>query len=291
MLKINQYGRSPIARKLLFITVSVSTLIALIITLIQLAHDYYQDIKRIETTIEQIRITNVPSLVVSLWDVDHIQTGIQLKSLMKIPEVKFVQVIPHQTSPISYGDNLEKGFFVKNYSFKLAKKSKNDSTETDLGILNVTYNLKSIYIKLAEKLGLIFFLNCLKTLTVSFIILFVFWKLVTSHLINITEQLNQHRRLITDSDDSIISDPDSQGEISSLVKSINKLYSYLKENKTSKNLNDEDAIVSTEFLADYCLVQSANEKNMSRSLIIRLNGEITKLLTEFEDSKKKQPDN
>ncbi|MDE1465425.1 hypothetical protein [Spartinivicinus poritis] len=282
----NKYGRSPIARKLLFITVGVSTFIALLITLIQLAHDYYQDIKRLETTVEQIKITNVPSIAISLWDVDYIQTKIQLQSLMKIPEVKFVKITSTQTSEMNYGTETKNDFFIRTYKFNLTRESEDKSTVTDLGTLDVVYDLKPIYINLARKLGIIFFLNCLKTLTVSFVILFVFWRLVTSHLVKITEQLSQYNTLAPNQETNIVSDADCQGEISSLIDSINKLYSCLKQsNKNNSNDKTTDTL-NTEFLADYCLITSPYESNMSRSLILRLNSEITRLLAEFDESKK-----
>lgn len=284
MLSINKYSHSPIARKLLFITIGISTLIALLITIIQLTHDYYQNVQRIENTLQQIKIANIPSIVVSIWDLDHKQVKTQLQSLMKIPEVKRVEVLQEKYEPISYGTFSDNDYFLKIYSFELIGTLKDGAKQTKLGMLNITYDFGPIYIGLIEKLALIFFLNCLKTLTVSFIILFFFWKLVTSHIVNITEQIGQYKDVLSNKKYIILNDQDSLGEIGSLIHSINKLYSYIADtNKSAAKSKLSIKSVESEFIADYNLLLPACDKNLARSLIIKINKELTLLLKEVKD--------
>lgn len=280
---LKKYSHSPIARKLLFITIGVSTLIALIITISQLVYDYYQDIQRIENTLQQIKIASVPSIVVSLWNLDDEQVKVQLQSLMKIPEVIRVEIEQPKKDSINYGEIIDDSFFFKKYGFKLIF-TRDDSTEVSLGMLNVAYDFKNIYMGLLEKLVFIFLLNCVKTLAVSFVLLFVFWRLVTSHIINISDQLNKHKETLLNKDSTVLNDQSGLGEIDILIKSINKLYSSVVDvkvsNENEKNKEERAEILKDEFMADYSLLLASKEKNLSYSLINRIIDELSNVLSD-----------
>ncbi|MCX4029323.1 hypothetical protein H0A36_19270 [Endozoicomonas sp. SM1973] len=283
-----KYGRSPIARKLLFITIGVSTLIAFIITISQLVYDYYQDIQRIERTLQQIKIASVPSIVVSLWNLDDEQVKVQLQSLLKVSEVIRVEVnIPNKKSVV-YGEEASEDFFLKKYDFELLY-TRDDSTEISLGVLRVFYDFENIYIGLLEKLVFIFLLNCLKTLAVSFVILFVFWKLVTNHIVNISDQLDRHKEILLNKELVVLTDQENLGEINTLINSINKLCNYVIDVKTVEEeqkqaQEDKPKLLKDEYIADYGLLQAKHEKNFARSVVFRVNNELANILNDCENN-------
>ncbi|WP_163833567.1 hypothetical protein [Spartinivicinus ruber] len=284
---LKKYGRSPIARKLLFITIGVSTLIAFIITISQLVYDYYQDIQRIERTLQQIKIASVPSIVVSLWNLDDEQVKVQLQSLMKIPEVIRVKIEIPKKEAIIHGEIPKERFFVKQYDFALVY-TRDDSTQVDLGILKVSYDFESIYFGLLEKLVFIFLLNCLKTLAVSFVILFVFWKLVTNHLVSISEQLDRHKELLLSEEKIVLSDQESLGEINTLINSINKLCNYVVDTKAAEEKAEQEKqqpqVLKDEYIADYGLLLAKHDKNFTHSIVVRLNNELNNVLNDCESN-------
>ncbi|MCX4029097.1 hypothetical protein [Spartinivicinus marinus] len=275
----SKYSNSPIARKFLFITIGVSTSIALIITISQLLYDYYHDIKRIENTLQQIKTTNVPSLAVSIWEVNDEQISIQTQSLLNIPEVDRVEVIQLNRKNISQGQtSAEDKNYIKIYTFKLTFKDTNKKETTPLGELKIHYNFKTVYSRLLKKLALIFFSNFAKTLIVSFTILFIFWKLVTKHIVSISEQLGQYEKTLDKKLTISLTHQEDLGEINELIMTINKLCSYVSTLKEhSKPPESTDAHVN-----EYQLLFGL-EQNLATGLITAINEEFIKALKDLNE--------
>lgn len=286
-MNINKYSRSPIAKKLLFITVGVSTTIALIITIIQLIYDYFQDIRRIESTLQQIEITSIPSISVALWDLNNEQLQVQIQSLMKITEVTRAEIIRPNKDTIAYGIiNKNNNKFIKEYLFDLIYHDQEDNSKTNLGRLKINYDYKTIYKKLAEKLVLIFILNCIKTLTVSLVILFVFWRLVTNHIINISDRLNHFETNLKSKGNILVDEQQDAGEINTLIKSINKFYtsfnsiSQANQNKNKDRTNEEDKTSNY----DHEFFINHDSKSVPCSLICTINDTLLKIINEYKNS-------
>ncbi|WP_163834276.1 hypothetical protein [Spartinivicinus ruber] len=257
----------------------MSTSIALIITISQLLYDYYQDIQRIESTLQQIKTANVPSLAVSIWEVNDEQIIIQTKSLLNIPEVERVEILQLNRDTISQGTiPLDAKNYIKAYTFKLEFKDVNKKETTPLGELKIYYNFKTIYSRLLKKLALIFFSNFAKTLIVSFTILFIFWRLVTKHIVSISNQLNQYEEVFDQKLTISLNHQENLGEINELIMTINKLCSYVSELKSDSRSSETSEALTNEY---YLLFNT--KQNFVTGLISAINEALIKALKDLSE--------
>ena len=84
--------QSRIARRFVFSTVLCSSLIALVITGMQLFADYRSDISSLNQDIENLERSRLPSLIESVWSIDNTLIETQLDGILQIEGVEYVAV-------------------------------------------------------------------------------------------------------------------------------------------------------------------------------------------------------
>ncbi|WP_027707903.1 hypothetical protein [Zooshikella ganghwensis] len=237
---------SPIGRKLLVVVISVSTMIAVGTTAIQLSYDYFEDIQRVNKIFLQIEKSSLPNLNRSLWSFDEKQIDTQLQSLLQIPEVVLVKLVQQSGDTTQViGQRPESSRFLTEQTFPLTITPWN-SEQVELGKLTVVADLSETYRRLWEKLIVIFLSNCTKTAIVAFVLLIVFWQLVTKHIITIARYINEQENATLIEPLTLSRNPTkAYDELDCLVDAVNNLYQLTSEKK-SKSTTQNDFPLTTQ---------------------------------------------
>ena len=219
---IGSASKNSLSLRLLSYILACSTLLAVIITLLQLFWDYRQDVGQVENSLSQIESSFLQPIASSLWNLDEEQIQVQLEGIMNLPAMQFVEV-----------REVMGGNAVRLVSLGKEQPSYDISREFELvyqgekvGKLFVASSLEMIYHRLLEKSVLILITQTIKTLVVSFCILLIFYYKVVRHLnriVHYTEnfhpgELNRPLELEGRGEH----DPDSD-ELDLLARSINRM--------------------------------------------------------------------
>lgn len=188
-LALSEYfGRQGIGKKLLVWIIFFSSLITLSLSAIQLFIDYKVEVGTINTRLDEIESSYKDVIEASLWNVDREQLNIQLEGIVRLPDIQAVVVKENQN--IGNAIFLEKGTSTGSSVMRNYDLEHKDGDETFLiGHLYVEASLTAVYQRLLNKAVTIMVVQGIKTFFVSFFILFVFYRLVTRHIINMEDFL------------------------------------------------------------------------------------------------------
>ena len=172
-------GRNGLSYRLLSYILVCSTVLAMIITVLQLAWDYRKDVAVIEDSIGQIEASFLQPIAASLWNLDEEQVKVQIEGIMNLPNMQFVMVkemLGNSEVPL-----LTQG--VERESYDISREFNLTYQGEVVGKLFVAASLEQIYQRLIEKSVLILVSQTIKTLVVSFCILIIIYYLVVRHLV------------------------------------------------------------------------------------------------------------
>lgn len=171
-------ARNTLSLRLLSYILAVSTLLALLITLLQLFWDYRQDVGQVQNSLDQIESSFVQPIAASLWNLDEEQILVQLEGIMNLPAMQFVEVKEMmgetQVRLLSLG--------TEQSQYDLTREYRLTYQGEEVGRLFVASSLAQIYQRLIEKSLVIMVTQTIKTLVVSFCILLIFHLKVVRHL-------------------------------------------------------------------------------------------------------------
>ena len=239
-------GNSLSKRMLVYILLC-STCFALAITLLQLAWDYQKDVSQIEKSIQQIEVSYLPPIAVSLWNINNDQIQTQIEGILKLPNMQYVQVkeiIGKRESHLVARGEISEHYDLQR-EFPLVYEG-----ET-IGKLFIAISLNQVYRRLLEKAAIILVSQTIKTFMVSLAILFIIYQLVVRHIRTIVEYT---RNLDLNSLDSPLElQRDNQkldDELTEMVNAFNKmrekiLLQFKEKFSASKQLIKEQAFSQT----------------------------------------------
>lgn len=169
---------SPLARHFVVITIGCSSLLALLMTGIQLYADYRGERSVLIRSVDGIRKTMVPGLVESLWVIDETLVRSQLEGIVQIEGVEYAEVVDADGQKTVAGEGA--GTFGQHYEFPIERVS--GSQPAMLGTLHLFVSFDSIIDRVIRRAVLIFFTNTLKTLLVAAVILLIYQMLIGRHI-------------------------------------------------------------------------------------------------------------
>ncbi len=176
-------NKSPIARKLMALIVAFSAAITLITTGAQLFLDYRKDLTGIREQVEALKTTQMDSLSRCVWTYDA--QGIQtiINSAVNIKDIEYLSVQINNKYFWSGGELVSN----KTIETTVPIHFRDGQIDRVIGSLRIVAGLDSVYERLLKKAVFIFMGNGIKTFFVSFFILFLFQRLVTRHLVDLTK--------------------------------------------------------------------------------------------------------
>jgi len=186
--KVNRIGRRLLLAILLF-----SSMITLLLTVVQLYADYQRDRGIIEARVHEISQGYHDSLARSLWNVDAEQIRVQLDGILRVPDIRAATVTelaqPGLKTPLQVTVGQPNSGAPMVWKIPLVYTDR--SGQRTLGMLTLEGTLDEVYRRLREKAFVILGTQAVKTFIVSAFILFVVHRLVTRHLIALAAHLGR----------------------------------------------------------------------------------------------------
>ena len=171
-------GRGRLARRLIIAVILFSSLITLATTGVQLYADYRYDIGEIEADFDDIRTSNLQSLINSVWVSDEAQIERQLEGLLRLTDMEYMAISEGGTVVSQAGE--QRSANVVSHEYPLVFPYKGEART--IGTLRVVASLDVVYDRLLDKVLVILIGNGVKTFLVAGFILIVFGRLVARHL-------------------------------------------------------------------------------------------------------------
>ena len=171
--------KSKISRKLVLYIVLFSSVVTIILTLIQLRLDYKEGIDVIHQRIDQIEFTNIDSITRSLWTTDHSSLQIQLDGLNRINDIIFVKITDANNKLLLSSGAVDTDNTI---SKSIVIQQQYRGHEVLLGTLTVVATKENVYQQLIDTVIVILISQAIKTFLVSMFVFMLFYYLVTRHL-------------------------------------------------------------------------------------------------------------
>jgi PAS domain S-box-containing protein len=170
-----------------------SACVTLILTVVQLYLEYRQDVLDLELRLDQISKTNLDSLAERLWALDENQLRLQLTGILRLPDMRAVEVREAGSTGdplvIRLGKKSESSAISREYPLLYNVQGQN----TRIGTLYVQATLTDLRRQLFHTGWTIFLNQAAETFLVSLFIVYIFHKLVTQHLFAIANFVDGYR--------------------------------------------------------------------------------------------------
>ncbi|HHQ4671930.1 TPA: ATP-binding protein [Aeromonas veronii] len=248
-------GRNGLSYRLLSYILVCSTVLAMIITVLQLAWDYRKDVAVIEDSIGQIEASFLQPIAASLWNLDEEQVKVQIEGIMNLPNMQFVMVkemLGNSEVPL-----LTQG--VERESYDISQEFNLTYQGEIVGKLFVAASLEQIYQRLIEKSVLIMVSQTIKTLVVSFCILIIIYYLVVRHINRIANYAQKFNLDRLDMELELEGRPQPRkkpDELDTLVATLNQMRTRLRDELVARHQAVEQLQQERDFSAT--LINSAN---------------------------------
>ena len=171
--------QSPLARRLVVITLGCSAVLAIFFTAMQLLYAYSSERSSLNQRIEDLASSAVPALERSLWILDESLTHAHLEGIVRVTGVISAQLITPDLQREVAGDDA--GVDIAEVT-KFPLEFTDRGNRVELGVLSVASTDAEIKSQLAKQLLVLFLTNLVKTFLMSLIILLIFQRLVGRHL-------------------------------------------------------------------------------------------------------------
>jgi PAS domain S-box-containing protein len=180
-------GARLLVRVLLF-----SSAITLILTALQLYLDYRRDVGIIQDRLAEIERSYLGSIGESLWQLDERQIALQLEGILRLPDIRAVEVREATDRPapllVTMGQRQERSRLVRAIPIMHSVRG----AMQPIGTFYVEATLVEVYRALFDKAVVILVSQGAKTFLVSLFIVYIFHRLVTRHLTTIAATLRSY---------------------------------------------------------------------------------------------------
>lgn len=176
---------ASIAYRLTFLVICFSSLVAVLMTAVQLALDYRRDLLDLYAFFTSIGETSLRPLEESVWVLDDLQINLQLEGLTKREGIVHAAVEMNGEVVWQMGAPAEGKSILRLYPLV----HRNGHRQEEIGRLRVEASLRPIHERIFDRIVILLISNTLKTFVVSGFILFLFQKHLTSHLVRMAEHI------------------------------------------------------------------------------------------------------
>lgn len=181
-----------IALRVLFLIVLFSSVVTLVATLVQLSLDYRRDVNQIDGRLDDIGRSAPASAAAALWNVDAQGLKVQMEGLMRLPDMRLAEVV--ETTPgvalplrVSAGSSSP-----QHLGREFVLWHDEGQPRRQIGVLRVEAGLEGVYERLREKVVVILVSQGIKTFVVSLFTLYIVHRLVTRHLLSISQYFSSY---------------------------------------------------------------------------------------------------
>jgi len=187
---IRRMPRGGIAVALLVRVVLFSTLVTLVLTILQLSLSYRSERARLEGRFAEIEQASSRSLAEGLWALDSRQLEEQLEGMLRLPSIRAVEVrelsAPGRGFSVFRGERQTRRALVRDIPLVCC-----GNHPKAIGVLHIEATLTDIYRELVAQALVILLSNAAKTFLVAFFILFVVHHLATRRILDIAASVGR----------------------------------------------------------------------------------------------------
>jgi PAS domain S-box-containing protein len=173
---------NSMARRFAILILLFSSVVTLVATISQLALEYRRDVDDIGSQLGQIRASYAESLASSLWIASIKDIDLQLQGILRLPDLKYVEVLNEQGEVVAKGGKPSSADVVL-HEFPLTYTHRQRAIR--IGTVRLVATLEGAYQRLKDKVIVILISQTIKTFLVSLFILVLFQWLVGRHLTRI----------------------------------------------------------------------------------------------------------
>ena len=181
------FTKHSVAFRLLFYILVLSSLITVVITVLQLYFDYREEVKLVDTRMIQIDESYRDSLSNAMWYLQTEQVEKILSGIVLFDDIHYAEVNITGDKTYTHGTQRERN--IKQYSSDIILNMDNQTIYA--GSLSIHSNFDGIIHRLSKKFYIILLSQAVKTFVISIFILFVVYYLITRHLQQIARFTNQ----------------------------------------------------------------------------------------------------
>lgn len=229
MTKVHTATYKPaIARRLIIYVVLFSSFITILATAMQLYLDYRNDVGFIENELQQIKDVNLKSISESMWTSDTKELGTLIEGISQLRDIQYLEIRENKKIWISRGNPRSRNTLSRQYPLIYSHRGQ----KLEIGRLTVIASLDGVYQRLLDKFWIILVSNAVKTFLVASFILFIFYQLITRHLLTIADfardlKINQLGKSLALS--RISTQNKNTDELDMVVNAINKMQANMEE--------------------------------------------------------------
>lgn len=185
--------KNQIGKKLLIRVLQVSTCVTVLFTIISFYLDYQTEQAILSDTKNQIKENFTDNLALSVYNFDTPSIQTQVKTLLNFQEIISAKLTDEKGEVLDRVTATNQEFrFLETWSYSLIPPGMND--QELVGQLEIIVTRKYMYLRMIKKISYFFFSQGLKTLIVSFILLFIFNNMIVSHLLQMSGSLEQFKK-------------------------------------------------------------------------------------------------
>ncbi len=244
--------QTTIARQFILYIILFSSFITIIITALQLYHDYNNDLNIINTKLKQIETVHLSSLTAALWTSNKVNLKTNLEGILNIRDIQYLKIRDEQKVWMEIGKESNTNNIQRRYNMVYQHRGK----ALVIGELTVDVNLAGVYHRLYDTVWIILISNAIKISLIAIFVYFLFYHLVGRHLTAIALYSEKHNPLSNNISLQLNRSSNNNDEFDIVVKSINDMHQRLHEqikeaNKQklylSKTLDSiGDAVITTD---------------------------------------------
>lgn len=184
------FWHSQIGRRLLLAILAFSSLITLAVTASDLYLEYRAGVLTISDRLRQVEISYAASLGESLWNLDKRQIALQLRGIVELPDIRYVELREsNSASPIRFSVSLDDRNQSTDETRDIPVWCNCGGSLRSIGVLHVEATHANLYRDIFRRTQVILAGQAVKTFLVATFILFVVHRMVTRHLLNLASAM------------------------------------------------------------------------------------------------------
>ena len=170
-------------RRLVIVMISCSSLLALLITVLELSASFYHGVTTIERTHKQVQLVVADVLTEQIWQLDDRAAQASIEGLVKLNALDRVELSWEDSTKLTAGAAIPEADIQS--VFPLFKES--NGKKYQLGEVHVYSTLDRLRQEIISSLGIKLLFNFVKTLIVAGVVLYFFHRLATVHINKISK--------------------------------------------------------------------------------------------------------
>ena len=258
--------KSRLAGRIGLYVILASTILSIFTSGFQIYAEFKREKNGVYSILDQVEKTHLPNIAARVWVLDSFELKNSLTNLLELSSIKYVAVYEEDKILVSVGNDIEKNAVKRDFSLIYRANNVNNV----VGHLVVKASLDEIYQNVYDRAVIIILSNLVKTFIVAIFILFIFYKLVTRHLSDISSFLLGKHSLSETKILTLNRSVRKEDELDQLVDTINNMQKNLnhqfdkidqQKQHLSQTLNSiGDAVISTDVKGNVVRMNPVAEK-------------------------------